>query len=577
MSCQFKLYQKFAAAMLALLVAFWVPLAPAATASATVGEYPVDSAPPEAVEADPEDGAAEFEIVVSSEAMEVGQGTGLIDSSEYFSASNANVDGSMYSRLSARQKNCYNALQNISVDRFLSASGHEVEVSIAGIQGQKVAGTVFGSTFTPTGAGKALYDALQNDMQAAVVALRLDRPDMVWLHGGVWTAMTFRVSRGVGTVESASYQMEMPFNGQEKTMQTQMLAAARDIARQAMREPDTYSRVKAAHDILAQQNQYGHSMLGSPNEKYAHVAYSALIPNDAYDPVCDGYAKALKMVLDEMGVPCVCVISPTHMWNNVKMDDGLWYNVDLTWDDGSAVLDWDYFLVGSQTVVAGLVYSKEPSHVEQDPFTESGVSLGGAKYPKKNTKAYVYLGREYPPLRYSDVPRDAWFYDKVETVSELGYFTGNQGRFTPNGAFTRAQFAAVMASALGVDLTPYKGKSAFSDVPANQWYAAAANWAKQSGMMSGDNRGRFRPNATITKQEICVVLYNALGLNSGDIGSFFADDYQIAPWARYQVYACREAGLISGDNMGKVNPRKGTVRSEAATIFAAYAQYTGRA
>ncbi len=134
-----------------------------------------------------------------------------------------------------------------------------------------------------------------------------------------------------------------------------------------------------------------------------------------------------------------------------------------------------------------------------------------------------------------------------------------------------------MASALGVDLTPYKGKSAFSDVPANQWYAAAANWAKQSGMMSGDNRGRFRPNATITKQEICVVLYNALGLNSGDIGSFFADDYQIAPWARYQVYACREAGLISGDNMGKVNPQKGTVRSEAATIFAAYAQYTGRA
>ena len=78
MSCQFKLYQKFAAAMLALLVAFWVPLAPAATASATVGEYPVDSAPPEAVEADPEDGAAEFEVIVSSEALEVGQGTGLI-------------------------------------------------------------------------------------------------------------------------------------------------------------------------------------------------------------------------------------------------------------------------------------------------------------------------------------------------------------------------------------------------------------------------------------------------------------------------------------------------------------------
>lgn len=576
-SRQSKFYQKLAAAVLAVLVAFAAGLTPLPSALAHVDSVSVGSAPSQAVDGEPAGEDALPEDFARSEKIEVGEGAGVIDSAEYFSPANANIDGSMYSRLSARQKNCYNALQNITIDRFASASRHEVDISIAGFKGQKITGTSFGGSFTPTGSGKTLYDALHNDMQAAVVALRLDRPDMVWLHGSIWTSMTFYVSRNVGTIDTVSYQIEMPFGGKEKSMQAQMITAAKNIARQAMQQPDTYSRVKAAHDILAGQNKYGHTMLGSVNEKYAHVAYSALIANDGYDPVCDGYSKAMKMVLDEMGIPCVCVISPTHMWNNVKMDDGLWYNLDLTWDDGGAELDWDYFLIGSHTVVAGNVYCQEPSHVEQDPFADAKVTLGGAKYPRKNKDAYIYLGRDYPPLRYSDVPRDAWFYNQVETVSDLGYFSGNnKGKFDPNGKFTRAQFATVMASALGVDLTPYKSQTGFSDVKSGQWYAAAANWARQSGMMSGDNRGRFRPNATITKEEICVVLYKALGLQSSEITSFFADDYQIAPWARYQVYACREAGLISGDNLGKVNPKKGAVRSEAAAIFAAYAQTSGR-
>ena len=36
---------------------------------------------------------------------------------------------------------------------------------------------------------------------------------------------------------------------------------------------------------------------------FSHQAYSCLIAGDAYEPVCDGYAKAVKMVCDLLKSP----------------------------------------------------------------------------------------------------------------------------------------------------------------------------------------------------------------------------------------------------------------------------------
>ena len=51
------------------------------------------------------------------------------------------------------------------------------------------------------------------------------------------------------------------------------------------------------------------------------------------------------------------VSSDTHMWNNIKMDDGDWYNLDLTWDDANDNrISYSYFLVGSRTEVNGKMF-----------------------------------------------------------------------------------------------------------------------------------------------------------------------------------------------------------------------------
>lgn len=582
MSLLAQLYRKSVAGVLAVCLAALV-LAPAVPASAlepqedgcvesAILEEPVETVQPEEA-SEPVLPAGE-QLFIVNQTEEEGS-VGDIDPIIFASSNqNASIDGSMYSRLSTRQKACYDALQGVSIEKILASPDHEVEVNIPGINGMQLSGYISDGVFvTNTEESRKAYRAMQNDMHVAVVALRYDRPDMVWMDGVVSRSLMFSLREGA--VSAVFYGFQLPYGGREKTMRNEMLAAARRISQQAARQPDTYSRVKAAHDIIASQARYEYTPDDDLARNMTHCAYSALIPNDAYEPVCDGYSKAFKMVLDDLGIPCVLVSSATHMWNNVKMDDGLWYNVDLTWDDGGAMVKWDYFLIGSDTLVAGQPFYLQGSHVESDPFTESGATLSGKKYPTKSETAYVYLGRDYPPLRYSDVPRGQWYYEVVETVSSLGYFQGSGGQFNPNSILTRAMFAQVMANVWEVDLDQYEGLESFEDIRVGVWYDKAAAWAKASNLMEGDGK-QFRPNDPISRQEMCVVLYRALGLTAreSDMAVRFSDDAKIAGWARNQVYACRAAGLIQGSG-GAFNPLGDARRCEAASVFANYAKYVG--
>ncbi len=513
----------------------------------------------------------ETESILEGEVLEEGLDSGSV----FRSPENALLDGSFYSRLNTRQKACYRALESISIDRILSSSDHRVIMEIEGVTGAKLKGQASGGAFRPAAdsATQKEYKALQNDMLAGLVALRYDRPDMLWLEGGVGPVFLFTTSQGsaYGTVSRAGFRFNLPYNGAEKSMRTQMMEAAQDLAAQAGREPDTYSKVLAAHNLIAAQARYNYTPETEIAKKLTHSAYSALIAGDQYEPVCDGYSKAFKLVCDMLRVPCILVSSKDHMWNNVKMDDGRWYNVDLTWDDGRGAGDTTYFLVGSQSVVGGAAFQNQPSHIELDPFTDNKVTVSGQKYPTKCPSAYVYLGQDYEPLRYPDVGRDDWFFDSVNRVSELGYFNGDRaGRFNPNKNITRAEFAKVMANVLNADLTQYQGGDSFPDVPADAWYASVAVWAKENGIMEGSG-GKFRPKDNITRQEMCRVLVNALELGEAQETPSFADSASIAEWARPQVYACYEAGLVKGDPNGRFNPRNFAKRSEAATMLQRYA------
>ncbi|MBQ8175070.1 MAG: hypothetical protein IJ009_06685 [Clostridia bacterium] len=107
-----------------------------------------------------------------------------------------------------------------------------------------------------------------------------------------------------------------------------------------------------------------------------HCSAGALIDGRA---VCDGYAKAFKLLCDREGIPCVILAgvanqngkSEPHAWNYVQMEDGLWYAVDTTWDDLGHTAGRQYFLVGSteSEFLETHVPSGKFSEGDHDPFT----------------------------------------------------------------------------------------------------------------------------------------------------------------------------------------------------------------
>ncbi len=530
-----------------------------------------------------EDGQGGYDAVLENREV-LGGGDPLLSEARGFSAPAASDNGGdMYSQLTTRQKACYDALEAITIDRLLSSAQvqhnnmiyYRVLTRVPELTGVSIAGSFSNGKFIPTKAAASIESGIYTDLCAAIVALRYDRPDALWLAHLQYGYKVVQSGSAAAKVTDVIFDFYLEYGGLERDMRADMLERAEEIASAAKNAPDTYSRVKAAHDLLAQGNTYG-----DPEENLAHTAYSALIQGDAFEPVCDGYAKAFKLVCGFLEIPCTLASSATHMWNNVKMDDGEWYNLDLTWDDDrDDAISYDYFLIGSQTVVGGEAFSKQKDHLEENPYNvyleeDKGNLLKPVSllFPGKNKQAYTYQGADYPPLTFPDVKRSAWYYEPVEQAYRLGLFQGNtDGLFQPSKNITRAEFALVTANALGADLSGY-GASSFTDVPEGKWFSPAVAWAEEAGIMHGDGNGKFRPNAFITRQEMCVVIYQALEAKKDPESFTFPDDGSIARWAKNAVYQCYALGLVRGDDKGYFSPNGNTLRSEAATVFTKFVE-----
>ncbi len=186
---------------------------------------------------------------------------------------------------------------------------------------------------------------------------------------------------------------------------------------------------------------------------------------------------------------------------------------------------------------------------------------------ENETNMHEYTVRVVLGNAFSDVNPGDWFYDNVMGAANNGYISGmGDGTFNPKGATTRAQFASMIAKAMGYD-DSLAGETRFKDVPADQWYAGAITYCFDNDIISGYDDGTFQPEKTITRQEAASILKNAFNL-TGNSGEKFPDDSAIAGWAKENVYAVKHSGLMKGDaDTGNFRPTSTIIRAEAASIL----------
>jgi hypothetical protein len=158
----------------------------------------------------------------------------------------------------------------------------------------------------------------------------------------------------------------------------------------------------------------------------------------------------------------------------------------------------------------------------------------------------------------------SYAYDSVYTAQQLGIMAGVNGKFSPTQQVTRAQFTKIIIEMLGEDSVATSTKS-FKDVPSNYWAYGYIMKAVELGIIKGVTPETFKPGATITREQVALMLGRAYKLKASSTPVEFNDQEKITKEALPYVQALQEKGVITG-NKGNFNPKQNVTREMAAVI-----------
>jgi hypothetical protein len=182
----------------------------------------------------------------------------------------------------------------------------------------------------------------------------------------------------------------------------------------------------------------------------------------------------------------------------------------------------------------------------------------------------------YNQVSFSDVLAGAWYKNAVEFIAARSITSGTgPNKFSPQARLTRAQFVVLLMNAYRIN-TQNEGEfdhiRNFTDA-GSTYYTDYLLAAKGLGVVNGVGNNFFAPDKEITRQEMLVMLYNALQVISEVPAtvldkelSSFSDAGQVADWANEAVSALVKAGIVGGSN-NRLNPTEGTTRAEIAQVL----------
>jgi uncharacterized repeat protein (TIGR02543 family) len=173
-------------------------------------------------------------------------------------------------------------------------------------------------------------------------------------------------------------------------------------------------------------------------------------------------------------------------------------------------------------------------------------------------------------LPFIDVNKTDWFYANVEYVYTNGLFAGTSAvTFSPNAPMTRAMLVTVLWRMEG---TPAAGGNSFTDVANGLWYSDAVAWAAANEIVNGVGAGLFAPDADIMRQDMAVILQRYMSFIELDYAvndeyRVFADEDEIAGYAKNAVQILNKLGIINGKGNDVIDPRGTAIRAEVAAIL----------
>ncbi len=239
---------------------------------------------------------------------------------------------------------------------------------------------------------QSMRDELYSIAQVVSDAFLYDHPEIFWVRYITITFSTL-ISKDKVTGKRTAKIKDVTFGAMEiytdaKSKQEDfdkaVDEAVKEIIASVSDKTNRYELLKAAHDYVCNKAWYN-----SVSDIRVHNAEPIFTGDGGV--VCEGYAKAFKIICDELDIPCVLVggyageNKISHMWNYAQLEDGKWYLVDATWDDQSSGIYDTYFLANANSeVFFGAILSEE--RTERTDF--SGKGYKSFIYPELSKTAH---------------------------------------------------------------------------------------------------------------------------------------------------------------------------------------------
>ncbi|MCD7948236.1 MAG: S-layer homology domain-containing protein [Oscillospiraceae bacterium] len=230
---------------------------------------------------------------------------------------------------------------------------------------------------------------------------------------------------------------------------------------------------------------------------------------------------------------------------------------------------------GGTTLEGAVRYTLTLAKHSENVIAYAPVEIGYAKiYLDERTEDVTFL-------TYADVPEDAWYYDTVYDMKELGLMTGTSSRdFSPQEHLSRGMFLTVLQRMGG--LPDASVNHSFPDVSAQKYYSDAVSWGVAHGLVAGYSDTSFAPEDPVTREQLAVILVRYLearGIAPETVTDIAADtfsDYdEISADARAAVGNAVQWGLLSGRADNRLNPQDPATRAETAVVLQRLLVLTG--
>ena len=158
--------------------------------------------------------------------------------------------------------------------------------------------------------------------------------------------------------------------------------------------------------------------------------------------------------------------------------------------------------------------------------------------------------------KFTDVAGNAWYASAVNYAVDKGLMNGTgEGKFSPEAATTRGMIVTILARLDG------------KNTSGTPWYQAGQRWAMEYEISDGTNM-----TGAITREQLVAMLFRYAVKNGLEAVALsenltqFTDASDISAWAVSAMQWAVGQGLIQGSN-GQLRPQANASRAEVATIL----------